>query len=187
MIGSVIGAVHDLRQPIDVDAEQPVRLFERDAARLREARQPREGVRRGAADAAIDDRRHLFGGAHEHPAQREEASTTPTTMTKTKATAATAAAIQACSLDYRCMTRADAATGSWLDGRSSPLRRHHHVRIRQGQLCDLAALAREGDLRGRHAGREEHQVAGVHQAAPRRRLDPGDRCRRRSCCTSTVK
>ena len=72
-------AVHDPREPIDVDAEDrsaPPRCRCRAPARSAPAG---EGVGGDAAHAAIDDRRHLLGGAHEHPAQREEADARATT------------------------------------------------------------------------------------------------------------
>src|SRR5688572_9828419 len=39
----------------------------------------------------------------------------------------------------------------------------HHVRVGQGQLCDLAIFAGERDLGGRNPRWEEHEVASVHQ------------------------
>ena len=59
---------------------------------------------------------------------------------------------------------------------SGPLGREHHVRIRQGQLCDLAALARKGDLRRRHARSE--RTPGRRCASGRDAPGcSGDRCR----------
>ena len=57
MIGSVMALSMMRGQPIDVRAEEPVRFLERDAGRLRVAREAGERVRGGAADALIDDRR----------------------------------------------------------------------------------------------------------------------------------
>ena len=73
MIGSVIALSMIFASRSIWTPKIVLRFFDADAARLREARDAGEGVRGGAADAAIDDRRHLLRGAHEHPAQREVA------------------------------------------------------------------------------------------------------------------
>jgi hypothetical protein len=48
-----------------------------------------------------------------------------------------------------------------------PASRQHHVRIRDGQLCDLRALLGKGDFCARDARRKEHEVAQVIEVLTR--------------------
>lgn len=51
---------------------------------------------------------------------------------------------------------------------ASPLRRHEDIRIRDGELCDLAVLARKGNVDRGDTRRKKHKVARVDKKPPGR-------------------